>query len=306
MPAAAHRPRRATAGADSLAQYIERLRAEVLAAVDDLIERPHPSPESLHDLHRAMRRLRHALALWERLLPATRRASLRPLDRRLTRLARLVGQVRDRDVMLELIEGTTLPKPPPDETDRLARLRARLRDDGRTGRELLKVFLRSERDEGLFEELRRVLEYPSRAGGVAGLRQILAEEEQDRREGAQAARRKARRRPTSDRLHRLRIRLRRLRHLGELERQVDPGRATPASPAFRRLLSDLGRLHDLDVVLGGLDPDTVSTAWGDRLRRSRRRLRRKLRRSIATPGWMGRPKDRAARAPSGRARPPGA
>ncbi len=150
-----------------LTRELERLLAEVAGAVDDVIDRPHPSPESLHELHREMRRLRHALAIWERLLPSRQRELVRPLDRRLKRLARLVGQVRDRDVVLELIEGTKLPRPTREDAALVARMRARLRDDARTGRELLRVFLRSERDAHLFEGLREGLELGPRPGPVS-------------------------------------------------------------------------------------------------------------------------------------------
>jgi CHAD domain-containing protein len=289
-------------GVVGLQRYIERLRAGVVDAVDDLTVRAHPSPESLHDLHRSMRRLRHAFALWEQLLPPGRRAALRPLDRRLTRLARLVGQVRDRDVMLALIEGSGVPRPPGADLPRVARLRARLRDDGRTGRELLKVFLRSERDAGLFDELSRVLAYVPRRAAPGALRTILAEEGRVRRARVRSARRKARRRPTAARLHRLRIRVRRLRHLSELVVHVDPSHPLPVSATVARVQAELGRLHDLDIVIDGLDPDTVSTAWADALREARRRLRGKLEDALRTPGWFAR--SAPVRAPAGGA--PGA
>lgn len=232
-----------------------------------------------------MRRLRHALSLWERLLPPRDRTTLRPLDRRLARLARLVGQVRDRDVMLALIEDPHLPKPPPADAIRVARLRARLRDDARTGRELLKVFLRSERDAHLFEELRGVLRHPPRSTGPAVLRSLLGEEEQRGWDRIRTARRKARRRPSINRLHRLRIRIRRFRHLHDLETRVDPVHAVPLPPVVRRLQGELGRLHDFDIVIEGLDPDTVSTEWGDELRRRRRRLRATVEESLQGKGW---------------------
>jgi CHAD domain-containing protein len=299
-------PSRSPPGSAALARYIERLRAGVVVAVDDLTIRAHPSPESLHDLHRSMRRLRHAFGLWEQLLPPSRRAALRPLDRRLTRLARLVGQVRDRDVMLALIESAGLPKPPTSDLPRVARLRARLRDDGRTGRELLRVFLRSERDAGLFDELRAALAYVPRRAAPAPLRPLLAEEWRACRERVRAARRRARRRPSSSRLHRLRIRVRRLRHLAELVAHVDPGHPMSLSPAVTRVQAELGRLHDLDVVLDGLDPDTVSTAWGDALRDERRRLRSKIRDSLGSSGWFARTARAAVPGARGRASASGA
>ncbi len=149
----------------TLANELDRLLSEVAGSVDDVVAHSHPSAESLHQLHREMRRLRDALGIWERLLTSRDRTLVAPLDLRLKRLARLVGRVRDRDVMIELIEGGTLPRPSRRDAWAIARLRARLRDDARTGRELLRVYLRSERDAHLFEGLRESVEFVPRADG---------------------------------------------------------------------------------------------------------------------------------------------
>jgi CHAD domain-containing protein len=269
----------------ALARELERLLAEVAGTVDDVVERPHPTPESLHELHREMRRLRHALAIWEQLLTDRHKELVRPLDRRLKRLARLVGRVRDSDVMLELIEGPSLPRPSRADAVLVGRLRTRLRDDARTGRELLLVFLRSERDAHLFEGLRESLELPPRRTPRELLDFILEDEQARRHDGVRSAHRKARRRPTSARLHRLRIQVRRLRHLAEVRAQLDRRRPGRFSPAARRLQARLGRLHDLDVVLGGLDADLLATEWAGALKRERRHVRESVRVSLWTHRW---------------------
>ncbi|MGI0155727.1 MAG: CHAD domain-containing protein, partial [Thermoplasmata archaeon] len=192
-----------------LVAELERLLAEVAGSVDDVVAHPRPSPESLHGLHREMRRLRHALAIWERLLPSRDQQLVRPLDQRLKRLARLVGRVRDRDVMIELIEGLSLSKPSRRDAPLVAHFTARLRDDARTGRELLLVYLRSERDAHLFEGLRESVEFVPRRDSVRRLTAVLVEAGARRHKGVRAAHRRARRRSTSTRLHRLRIQVRR-------------------------------------------------------------------------------------------------
>jgi CHAD domain-containing protein len=280
---------RRTPGVRTLAARIRELLAEVTGQVDEVIARPHPTPESLHELHRSMRRLRHALGLWERVLQPRDRSLIKPLDRRLSRLARLVGRVRDRDVMIALLEGGSLPAPKPVDAPMVARLRARWRDDSRTGRELLRVFLRSERDVHLFEQLAAALTLTPRTGTPRNLPALLDEEEEARRERVRAAHRRARHKGTMTRLHRLRIQVRRLRHLGELRGELDPDHPALPPPVVRRLQSQLGRLHDLDLVLDGIGSGLTATDWGEALRGERRRLRRSIEKVLHQPRWPWRP-----------------
>jgi CHAD domain-containing protein len=269
----------------SLAAQIRRLLDDVTAQVDQVVSRPHPTPEQLHDLHRTMRRLRQALALWSHLLRPKDRELLRPLDRRLARLARLVGRVRDRDVMLGLVEGGRLPAPRRADAPFVARLRARWRDDARTGRELLRVFLRSERDAHLFEQLAATLTLPPRPNRPINVPSLLEEEQREREERVRVAHRRARRKSSVTRLHRLRIQVRRLRHVGELRSQLEPEHPAGPPSAVRRLQSQLGRLHDLDLVLSGIPVPLRATAWGDALRRERRRLRRSIAETLEEQRW---------------------
>jgi CHAD domain-containing protein len=269
----------------TLARELERLLAEVAGSVEEVVARPHASPKSLHQLHREMRRLRHALSLWEHLLASRHQELVHPLDLRLKRLARLVGRVRDRDVMIDLIEGASLPRPSAADAESVTRLRARLRDDARTGRELLRVFLRSEADAHLFEGLRESLEFVPRRSAGARLDDVLEKEEMLRREGVRAAHRNARRRPSSARLHRLRIQVRRLRHLTEVRKRLDRAHRGTFSPKMRQLQAQLGRLHDLDIVLEGLDADLRSTEWARSLKDERRGVRATIRSSLREHRW---------------------
>jgi CHAD domain-containing protein len=252
-----------------------------------------------------MRRLHLGLALWGRLLARRDREVLRPLNQRVKRLGRLVGQVRDRDVVLELLEEVQDAPAPREEARRFHQFLSRLRDDGRIGRELLQAFLRTERDAHLLDQIRVSLDVSPPSTAARNLRHLLTDEHSSRWDRVRRAHRKARRRPSVDRLHRLRIRVRQLRHASDLVGVVDPKVARSIPVAFRRLQDHLGRLHDLDVAQLSLDVDLVDSPWGTALRARRRTERRAARRALATLAVAGpRPTLRrtASSTPGGRVR----
>lgn len=245
--------------------------------VDVAIQEAHPSAEELHQLHRGFRRLRLGIGLWSRVLPAHDRETAGPLARRTKRLARLVGEVRDRDIVLALFEGLSGSGASAGEIELFHRFLARLRDDARTGRELLRASLRTERDAGLFLEIRALLQRRPSPRGATELRILISGESGVHHARVRRAHQRASRRPTAERLHRLRIRLRQLRHANELIRLVDPHAALRIPNAFRRLQDHIGHLHDMDVALATLDPDLERSPWAERMRRTRRRTRRQVR-----------------------------
>jgi CHAD domain-containing protein len=264
------RARLATGRSAPLASSLKTLADTAAASVDGLIGDASPSIERIHDLHREMRRLRVGLELWSRLVPARDRESMRTLIRRVKRLAGLIGQVRDRDVVLELLERTRRVGSGAPESRTFHRFWVRLRDDSRVGRELLRAFLRTEREAGLFRSVADAIGRTPRSATPAAVGRLIAEENRAREERFRRAHRRARRRPTSVRLHRLRIRLRQWRHVAEITGTVAAGAARPIPPSFRRLQDRLGRLHDLDVALATLDPDLDGSPWAARLRQERR------------------------------------
>jgi CHAD domain-containing protein len=245
--------------------------------VDEAIRATHASAEELHQLHRGLRRLRLGIGLWTRVLPLRDREVGRLLERRTKRLARLVGEVRDRDIVLALFEAIPGPGAEPAETERYHRFLARLRDDARTGRELLRASLRTERDAGLFVEIRSLLQHSPSPRGATELRALISGESGAHHARVRRAHRKASRRPTAERLHRLRIRLRQLRHANELIRLVDPRAPLRIPNSYRRLQDHIGQLHDLDVALATLDPDLERSPWTEQMRRRRRRTRQEVR-----------------------------
>ncbi len=158
------RPRSPPRAVTEFVKELEHRLDLTLHELDRLVVAPRPAASALHRLHRDLRRLRVGIAVWARLLPKAPRSELEGYDRRLKRLARLVGGVRDRDVTLSLLADRSLPGGPR-ERARLTQVRRRLGDDARVGRELLRVFLRAERDAGLFEGIRTGLHaHPPRNG----------------------------------------------------------------------------------------------------------------------------------------------
>jgi CHAD domain-containing protein len=265
----------------------EHLRAElrlilndVNGDLDDVLRHAHPKPASLHRLHRDLRRLTTALRIWQELLGTVGQAQIRPLVVRVRRLARLVGQVRDRDVALDILEGVGPHASNDEEAEELRQYRSRLQDDARMGRELLRAFLRSERNANLFENVGDTFSLRPRRLRAAELKRVLIENQQRGHKRVVSAHRKARRRASMNRLHRLRIRVRRLRQMSDLARAIDPAHDPTLAESLRRLQQRLGHLHDLDVLLHDLDPGLRESGWAAALRKERRRQRKRIEKSL--------------------------
>ncbi|HYA70737.1 MAG TPA: CHAD domain-containing protein [Thermoplasmata archaeon] len=261
---------------ERVAREIARILDEVTNSTDVVIASHQPSPESLHRLHRQMRKLRTGLALWEALLPSAERDLLHPLNVRIKRLSRLVGRIRDRDIALSLLERFDRGAARRRDIARVERYRKRVQDDAHTGRELLRAFLRSERQARLLDDVGERLRSLPRAGSFRDPHRavVLAHTRTD--DNLRRAHRKAVRRPSMERLHRLRIRIRRARQFSDLAVALDPRHERRFSSSMVRLQKDLGDLHDLDMILVGLEKDVARTAWAKALRQERRRRRRAI------------------------------
>jgi len=265
---------------ERVAREIAKILAEVTKAVDLVVASPDPTPESLHRLHRQMRRLRTGLGLWEALLPSAERGLLHPLDVRVKRHSRLVGRIRDRDIALSLLERFDRGRTSHRDLLRVERYRTRVQDDARTGRELLRAFLRAERQARLLDDVGERLRSLPRSGTFRDTRRAVELAHARTYDNLRRAHRKAVRRPTMERLHRLRIRIRRARQFSDLAVLLDPRHERPFSSSMVKLQKELGDLHDLDMILVGLDDDVRRTAWADALCQERRRRRKEIRKTL--------------------------
>ncbi|MGA8603550.1 MAG: CHAD domain-containing protein [Thermoplasmata archaeon] len=280
---------------ERVAREVASILDEVTRAVDQVVAAAHPSAGSLHRLHRQMRRLRTGLALWESLLPSAERELLHPLDVRIKRLSRLVGRIRDRDIALSLLQRFDGRRASHRDLERVTRYRIRVQDDARTGRELLRAFLRSERQARLLDDVGERLRSLPRSGSFRDAHRAVTLAHTRSHALLQQAHRKARRRPTMERLHRLRIRIRRARQVSDLAVALDPQHERGFATSLARLQKNLGDLHDLDMILVGLDDEVRKTAWAKELRDERRRHRREILKSLKSPVALP-PQNRPSRA----------
>lgn len=265
----------------AVARYVRERLTTAIASTDRVIQRAHPTADDLHDLHRDLRRLRTLARLATRIAHRAGRTAWPSLDARLQRLTQMVGEVRDLDVALRLVDGFLAGAAPSTvaESSALVTLRRRLRDDTRTGRELLRATLRAERNSGLFEEVAVALGGSITAPSPRSLAHGLEVERHRLARSARRARKKVVRRPSADGLHEVRVRVRRWRYLSDLE---DALRGTSSSSFPRRFATiqrRLGDLHDRDVLaerLDRLDPSHRREEWARAFHEERRKMRREL------------------------------
>ena len=198
-------------------------------------------PETLHRLHRDLRELR----VTHRLLVPLPKAggSDDATDRRLQRLASRVGEVRDRDVAIEI-----LLRAGGDVGGKLRRgLQTRLRHEGDIGRELLRAAARVEMERHLLQTVLRDVSSAA-VPSPARLRHDMESTLGQHHARVVRAFRRGLRKPSTRRLHRLRIALRNARALRILVGKVTAHPATSVPADLDKLQRALGRLHDLDMV----------------------------------------------------------
>ncbi len=265
--------------AGQLAAKIGDRDSEVVTAIQRFVVSPEPNPEQLHELHAALRRLRVEYRLWRTLLPKAASERAVAFDRRLAEAARRVGEVRDADVQLQILEAPPDGKRSPGGAAPAEHL-ARLRDDARIGRELLRAYLQAELHAGLFDGLRVMLDQSPTRTALAH----FPETEVDRaRARLWKAYRKARERLSPQRAHFLRLRLRRSRYLVDFLGLFPTTSRGTYPERLVRLQRLLGRLHDLDLLadwIEGLPERTRRSDWAVGLLRKRKETRALLRKEL--------------------------
>ena len=205
-------------------------------------------PEGVHQFRVALRRLRSAIAVFRVVLPPGDAAWL---EREASRLIDVLGPARDWDVFItETLAAVRAARPADDNLKRLAQAaeaeRARAYEQAealrapaytafllRFGRWIETAGWRDEADRALLDRpLARL------AGRLL-----------DKRHARVLKRGRDFERLSDDRLHRLRIALKKLRYAGEFfAAQFPDGRPRPYIKAARRLQDDLGRLNDAAVA----------------------------------------------------------
>ena len=205
-------------------------------------------PEGVHQFRVALRRLRSAIAVFRAVLPPGDAAWL---EREASRLIDVLGPARDWDVFItETLAAVRAARPADETLKRLAQAaeaeRARAYEQAealrapaytafllRFGRWIETAGWRDEADRALLDQpLARL------AGRLL-----------DKRHARVLKRGRDFERLSDDRLHRLRIALKKLRYAGEfLAAQFPDGRPRPYIKAARRLQDDLGRVNDAAVA----------------------------------------------------------
>lgn len=268
----------ASGGEGRFAREVEGCLDATAAGIERFTRGGAGDPATLHRLHRDLRRLRVGLAIWGRLAGKRTQRELARHDRWARGLAQRVGETRDFDVVLGLL-GRRDPRRGGREDDLLYALQDEIRRRGRAARETLRAELGTAEPVERIERLRATLRSPRQRPRDDRVARFLGELEAERGSDVRRAHRRARRRPSTRRLHRLRIHFRNWRHLADFSAVVAPGEPRSPPEEIRHLQRGLGYLHDLDVASEMAGP-AVRTRWGRRLRRERARSRRRIVRTL--------------------------
>lgn len=207
------------------------MRQRVRALVHALPAAEKGDPEAIHRARVCTRRLREVLPLVES------GARGRKLRRRVRRLTRALGPVRELDVALETLDALAGEAPRP----ALARLRQVLRQE----RRLLSAAMSGEVARVDLDKFRR------RAVAAARrCRRVNTAVRTSRRAARlQSAIESAGSIYLPDRLHDVRIAVKKLRYALELARDVSAARADTRLRRLKAAQDLLGRMHDLEVLV---------------------------------------------------------
>jgi CHAD domain-containing protein len=218
----------------------QRLRA----LESNLSDAARGNQEALHRARIASRRLREALPLLSSGTKARR------LERKVRKITRTLGPVRELDVALQILDEV-------ESTGDLSRpALTRLRQAVARERQALQTDLKRRLDDYNLEKLRKRALCVARKSAGSGT--ALRDPARVARAKAQAARRAERLLAAiegasgiylPDRLHDVRIAVKKLRYALELVRELSGSRAHARIKTLSKVQNALGRMHDLEVLI---------------------------------------------------------
>jgi len=218
----------------------------------------HGTPDAVHDMRVATRRLRAAQAVFRGVVAFPKAAR----RRRLRWLARRLGKVRDLDVRLALLTEHHLPHVAGQEAARLARLVAELGEERRREHRRLQRGFRRKRYRRMRTAFAAWVRKPAFAEGEGeeGAARFMAEAADRAAQRVSAHEAMHETRPTAEALHDLRIAVKWLRYTLDFHAEAC-GLAYDAERALARDLQDcLGEMRDHDLLFARLAADGAG-AW---------------------------------------------
>ena len=213
--------------------------------------------EPLHQCRVSTRRLRELLPLCG---PEASMGIAQRARRRLRRVGRAMGPVRELDVSLEVLDELAREGVVRDEAER--RLRRHLLDEREEQREQMLDLLRSINTRKLERDLAEVARLLGMRQQTDAWAQVLASRMESRARALRETVDAAGPLYIADRVHAVRIATKRLRYVLELAGDTGEARTKRAVRDARSVQEILGRLHDLDV-LAGLMQGLIATAAGE-------------------------------------------
>ena len=200
----------------------------------------------VHEARVATRRLREAVPL------IVSGARGRKFERRMRRLTRALGPVRELDVALQTLDELSTDGAVPPASI------ARLKQEIRLERERVHAHMRSELSHVDVERLRRKLVAAARKHQPHPARPRARDPKRIARARVRSARRAARLRGAienagaiylPDRLHEVRVAVKKLRYALEVSRELSGSRAVAQIRTLKQVQDLLGRMHDLEVLI---------------------------------------------------------
>ena len=199
---------------------------------------------SVHQARVASRRLREALPV----LGASADAeALDRADKRVRRITRALGPVRELDVTLSLLDELEAKDRAPKRA--IARLRAAVTEERQKRRRQMLEEIKPARLEKLRKRLVQVAAPERRTYASADAIGEAAGQAEYRARKLRAAIDRAGGIYLADRLHRVRIEAKKLRYALEIQRELTHSRSTARLNRLKHQQDLLGRVHDLEVLI---------------------------------------------------------